>query len=205
MSGSTTDLNNCTLVIAGWSDSRNAPILAGPTIRGSPGRMPAAPAMDSCWISAAAGFTTPATWAVPEPIGLHYIGPGSASGSIESYAIAGETDNPAWDGATVQRIGSGGQMDAVIGVVAGRELSLLAIGGSGDDRALGLRAATDGSFFAAGETASTDFPSTTGPHADSGTDAWTGRLWPDGTAAPLLRLFGGDGDDRVGGIAYIAD
>jgi hypothetical protein len=119
------------------------------------------------------------------------------------YAFAGETDDPTWPGAALDRIGPGGKLDAIAGLMDGGQLKLFAIGGSGSERAMRLRDAGQGYWAIAGETDSADFPSVDGPYAAAGADLWIGRLRLDTWEITGLRVFGGSGEDHLGGLAAI--
>jgi hypothetical protein len=55
----------------------------------------------------------------------------------------------------------------------------------------------------AGETDSPDFPAPDGSQTAAGKDLWVGRLRFDPVEIPALRLFGGSGEERFGGLAAI--
>ena len=78
------------------------------------------------------------------------------------------------------------------------------LGGSGYDAALGLALAPDGQVAVAGETASDDFPTTSGAHSrvlGGARDGFIALLYAEGTAAVFSTYLGGTGDDTVAGVA----
>ncbi len=81
------------------------------------------------------------------------------------------------------------------------------LGGSGDDRAFGIALDSSGDAFVAGETQSTDFPTTstalqTANHG--GYDAFVTKLNPGGTNLVYSTLLGGSSVDRATAIAVDA-
>lgn len=71
-------------------------------------------------------------------------------------------------------------------------------GSSGEDQevAMGVRVASDGSVYAAGNTPSSDFPVTSGAAQTSSGgdyDGWIARLSPDATEREFVTLLGGNG------------
>jgi hypothetical protein len=199
--GADAELNNCRLYLAGWTDSRNAPTLATPYDNRVP-RPYAGGATDGFLLEFAYGGLNFASYfGGPGADRLYDVRWVGAVGSVYSFAIAGETDDPNWPDATLDRIGPGGQVDAIAGLLDGAKLSLTAIGGSGNDRAMRLRYMDASVWAVAGETDSPDFPSSDGPQTAAGKDLWAGRVRFDHTAPPFLRLFGGSGDERFGGLA----
>ena len=78
------------------------------------------------------------------------------------------------------------------------------LGGSGDDRALGLALDSSGNVYIAGRSQSVDFPTTTGvvQGANAGqADAFVAKLNPSGPTVVYSTLLGGTGDDQGNGIA----
>lgn len=205
--GVDSDLMNCRLYLVGWTTSRNAPLLSG-RYDGGPAQPFAGGATD--------GFLLKSAW--DGLIFAGYVGgPGAdrlydirttvPTGSEGALVFAGETDDTSWPGSTVSRIGSGGKTDAIAGVLDDTRISLFAIGGAGDDRLMRLRKDGDGFWAMAGETNSPDFPVKAGNansvQAAAGQDLWLGRLWPDLSEASVLQMFGGSGDERIGGLGVL--
>lgn len=205
--GVDSDMNNCQLYLAGWTNSHNAPLLAGMyerlTVQPYAG-------------GASDGFFLKFYWGTVMFAG--YVGgPGAdrlydvrstvSSGRDGPFLFAGETDDTAWPGATVRRIGRGGKLDAIVGVLDETRFSLLAIGGAGDDRLMRLRDGGDGFWAIAGETDSPDFPvrkaASDSEQGASGKDLWLGRLRLDLSELSVLQLFGGSGDERFGGLGVL--
>jgi len=81
------------------------------------------------------------------------------------------------------------------------------MGGLGDDRATGLAILDEGTFAAAGDTNSADFPSLDPPgERKGGSDAWLSRVSWAGAAPPELAgsaLWGGSGGERFAGPANV--
>ncbi len=74
------------------------------------------------------------------------------------------------------------------------------LGGSGMERGAGVAVASDGSVWVVGDTASTDFPATTGVFAGA-VDGFVARLRSDGTALDFATLVGGASVDSVASIS----
>ncbi|MBL0161846.1 MAG: hypothetical protein IPP47_33035 [Bryobacterales bacterium] len=143
ISGVDSDLNNCRLYVAGWTNSRNAPVLsalyenliAQPYAGGATDRF----LLEVSW----GGLAFASYLGGPGADRLYDVRTTTMSGYFGPFAFAGETDDTAWAGATVQRIGAGGKTDAIAGVLDGRRISLIAIGGAGNDRAMRFRKASE--------------------------------------------------------------
>lgn len=202
--GADTDLNNCGLYLVGWTSAPDAPVFDS-VVDGLSSRAYAGGATD--------GFMLEFGWA-GLAFASYYGGPGAdriydvrrtaPSGSRGPFALAGETDNSAWPLSTMRQVGPGGKTDAFAAIVDKTQINLLIMGGSGNDRAMRLRAADTGYWAIGGESDSSDFPTTDASRAAGGKDLWAGRIATDLSAVPLLRLFGGAGDEQFGGLAWIA-
>jgi Beta-propeller repeat/HYDIN/CFA65/VesB-like, Ig-like domain len=78
------------------------------------------------------------------------------------------------------------------------------LGGSNDDRALGLALDGSGNVYIAGSSLSTDFPTTTGVVQGTNlgqSDAFVAKLNPAGPSVTYATLLGGAGVDQANGIA----
>lgn len=77
------------------------------------------------------------------------------------------------------------------------------LGGSGDDRALGLAVDGPGSVTVVGLTGSTNFPTLNAPQSapGGGKDAFVARLIPAGSALVFATYLGGSGDDQADAVA----
>ncbi len=77
------------------------------------------------------------------------------------------------------------------------------IGGSGDDRALGVAVDPSGNSFIAGYTTSTNFPTVSPLQAtkSGGRDVFVTKLNPAGSAIVYSTYWGGSGNDQANGIA----
>ena len=75
------------------------------------------------------------------------------------------------------------------------------LGGSGTDAGLAIAAGSDGSAFVAGETDSTDFPSTDPSKSGGTTDAFLVKLNAAGSQAVYSTLIGGTGNESATAIA----
>ncbi|WP_321475085.1 hypothetical protein [uncultured Paludibaculum sp.] len=201
------DPTNCRLYLAGWTNSRNAPVLSGMWERLT-AQPYAGGATDGFFLKFSRGELTFAGYlGGPGADRLYDVRTTASNGYEGAFAFAGETDDTAWAGATVRKIGVGGKADAIAGVWDETRLSLLAIGGAGDDRMMRMRNAGDGFWTLAGETDSPDFPVRDGGsdsvRAAAGKDLWVGRLRLDLSDLPVLQLFGGSGDERLGGLGVL--
>lgn len=189
------EINDCSVVIAGWTDSRNA-VLVNPQFELHRSRPYAGGPSDGFLLRASSGSLLFAT----------YLGGAGADRLYDArplgttqYLAVGETDDPSWS-VPVKRVGAGGKRDAIAVMLDSGTVAMLAIGGSGDDRAMRLRPG----LVIAGETDSPDFPATAGPRAAAGRDLWIGRLGAAPLETTLLNLYGGSGDESLGGVAVIA-
>jgi Beta-propeller repeat len=77
------------------------------------------------------------------------------------------------------------------------------IGGSGDDRALGIAADADGFVYICGSTTSPDFPVSNAqqPGYSAGRDGFAAKLDPTGKKLLYSTYLGGTGDDSANAIA----
>jgi hypothetical protein len=78
------------------------------------------------------------------------------------------------------------------------------LGGSSDDRALGLALDGSGNVYIAGSSQSTDFPTTTGVLQGTNqgqSDVFVAKLNPSGPSVTYATLLGGAGVDQANGIA----
>jgi hypothetical protein len=81
------------------------------------------------------------------------------------------------------------------------------LGGNGDDRAFGVALDSSGDAFVAGETQSTNFPTTSSALQitnHGGSDAFVTKLNPGGTNLVYSTLLGGSAVDQANGIAVDA-
>lgn len=207
LGGADSDLNNCRLYLTGWTTSRNAPVLSSTWER-----MTAQPYSGG----PTDGFFLKFSW---EGLGFAgYVGgPGAdrlydvrntaSSGYDGTFLFAGQTDDTSWVGSTRRRIGSGGKTDAILVAVDDVRMSILALGGAGDDRMMRIRNAGDGFWAIAGETDSPDFPVREGAaetvKAAAGKDLWVGRLRLDPSELSVLQIYGGSGEDQMGGLGVL--
>ncbi|QOY89407.1 DUF7948 domain-containing protein [Paludibaculum fermentans] len=205
--GVDSDLTNCRLYLVGSTSSRNAPTLTGVYEHLTP-KAYAGGATDGFMLKFSwEGLVFAGYLGGPGADRLYDIRTTASTGYEGAFLFAGETDDPAWNGTTTRRIGAGGKADAIVGVLDGTQISLLAIGGAGDDRLMRIRSAGDGFWALAGETDSPDFPIRDGASdsvkAAAGKDLWVGRTRLDLGELSILQLFGGSGDERFGGLAVL--
>jgi len=108
----------------------------------------------------------------------------------------------------------GGTSDAFVARLSANGVTLsfaTFLGGSADDNALALAAASDGSLSVAGTTLSPDFPVTSGAAQQAfrgGTyfgDAFVATLETGATAVRSATYFGGSGDDAATGLGLAID
>jgi hypothetical protein len=81
------------------------------------------------------------------------------------------------------------------------------LGGSGNDRAVGIAVDGQGAAYVAGETASTDFPTTASfqpSYRGGDTDGFAAKLNAAGSALAYSTYLGGAAQDAAGGIAVDA-
>jgi hypothetical protein len=181
--------------------------------------------------------------------------PGSQSGSSRTYfkdvaagdgyvVAAGQTymyDLPATEGAYDTTCGTDGVCDGIGYLLVPRPdgfiakysydlqdtLALTFLGGSDNESIRTLDVAEDGTVFVAGETLSTDFPTTgnaadstcgtdghcnpSGSHSNPETDGFVARLSPDLSTLEYASYLGGSGEDQplvialgTEGQAYVA-
>ncbi|MGH9352836.1 MAG: SBBP repeat-containing protein, partial [Terriglobia bacterium] len=103
--------------------------------------------------------------------------------------------------------GSGGGGDAFVAKLNAAGSSLVYstyLGGSGEDRGLGVAVDAAGDAFVAGSTQSPVFPTTQGAYQTQpggGTDAFVAELNPAGSQLLYSTLLGGSGNDQANGIA----
>lgn len=82
------------------------------------------------------------------------------------------------------------------------------LGGSQEDRAMGLTVDTAGYAYVTGHTTSADFPTTASAfdQTHNGShDAFVARLTPDGSGLDYATFLGGSGEDRARGLALDND
>jgi hypothetical protein len=190
--------------LVGWTSAQDAPLLQQPYSSAVPQRY-AGGATDGYFLSFSNETLVAATYlGGPGSDRIYDIRPTVTQGTAGApFLLVGETDNSAWPGATIQQIGPGGQTDAFAATWNGTQLSLTVIGGSGNDRAMRLRAVDGANWVIGGESDSPDFPVTSGSPAAAGKDLWLGRIAYDFSTVSVLRLFGGSGDEQFGGVAAI--
>jgi hypothetical protein len=75
------------------------------------------------------------------------------------------------------------------------------LGGTAEDEALGIAFDGSGNAYVTGETASTNFPTTTSPKLQGSFDAFVTKLNPDGSSIVYSTYIGGSGLDSGNGIA----
>ncbi|MGH9403649.1 MAG: SBBP repeat-containing protein, partial [Terriglobia bacterium] len=103
--------------------------------------------------------------------------------------------------------GSGGAVDAFVAKLNAAGTALVYstyLGGTGEDRGLGIAVDGTGDAFVAGSTQSPLFPTTQGAHQTQpggGTDAFVAELNPAGSQLLYSTLLGGSGNDQANGIA----
>jgi len=117
--------------------------------------------------------------------------------------VAGETNSNDFPiEQPLQAANAGGRDAFAAGVGAGGIAFSTYLGGGGDDGATGL-AASDGSIFLGGTTASADFPTVAPVQAANAgiTDAWIARLDAGGTALGFSTYFGGEQNDSALALA----
>lgn len=200
-------LSNCQLYLVGWTNSRNAPVLSG-MYENLTTHPYAGGATDGFFLKFSRdGLIFASYLGGPGGDRVYDVRATSINGDLGAFAFAGETDDTGWAGATVRKIGAGGKTDAIAGVLLETRISLLAIGGAGDDRMMRLRRDGDGFWAMAGETDSPDFPMREGGSdsvkAAAGKDLWIGRARRDLSELSVLLLFGGSGDERFGGLGVL--
>jgi hypothetical protein len=190
------------LYVAGWTSAQNAPTFDGDYFYS---RSYAGGATDGFLLEFGwNGLAFASYFGGPGADRIYDVRRTAASGYIGPFLLVGETDNSSWPSSTVRQMGPGGQADAFAAMINASQLNLLIIGGTGNDRAMRLRAADNSYWAIGGETDSVDFPSTDGSQRASGKDLWVGRMSSDLGFAPVLRLFGGSGDEQFGGLASIS-
>ena len=153
------------------------------------------------------------------PVFASYLGGGGTTSTEESLGIAldgqgnvyvtGRTyfaDFRTTAGAAQPARGGGIYSDAYVVKLnpSGSVVYSTYLGGSGEDRGSGIVVDAAGSVYVAGETASTDFPTTKGAfqtkYAGNG-DVFVVKLSPDGNALVYSTLIGGAGQEVCNGIA----
>ncbi len=112
----------------------------------------------------------------------------------------GETSDPNWSGYSVSGEARGGT-DAIAVAYTGSAGSIHVIGGSGDDRALMIRAvdATPPYLVLAGETESPDFPGKSTPDKD----LWFARFTNTPLRIETPKTWGGERDESLAGFGVI--
>ncbi|MCG3132957.1 MAG: hypothetical protein HMLKMBBP_00043 [Planctomycetes bacterium] len=125
---------------------------------------------------------------------------GCASDGAGNTYVAGTTSSAGFGGA-----GSSGD-DAFLSKIgpAGEVLWTARIGGSSDDRGLGVAVAPGGSVLLAGETASANFPTTTMTGAGGSFDAFV-AVYSSSGVLQRTHCFGGPGEDSADGVSAGAD
>jgi hypothetical protein len=199
--GADADLNNCRIYVVGWTNSRNAPVV--PYAYGNSVTHPfAGGATDGFFLQVGRSLEFATYVGGPGADKLYDVRRTAPSGSTGPFAVVGETDDAGWPNTTVRKIGPGGKTDAIAGLINGAEITMTVIGGSGNDRAMRLRSGDAGYWTIAGESDSPDFPARDGAQAAAGLDVWAGRIRGDFSDTAALRLFGGAGDEHLGGVAF---
>jgi len=126
--------------------------------------------------------------------------PGNVFVSGYTFSLDFPLQNP-YQGAT------GGSPDAfVTGLDATGSTLLFStfLGGSGDDRGMGVAVDSTGNIYAAGVTRSTDFPTTVGALQTiqkGERDAFVTKLVPSGTGVAYSTFLGGSGADQANAIS----
>ncbi len=100
----------------------------------------------------------------------------------------------------------GGGVDAFVAKYSPGGTSLVYLtylGGSGDDRATGIAADSNGYAYICGQTSSANFPLAAPLQAKlkGGRDAFVARIGPAGNTLPFSTYYGGSGTDYATGIA----
>jgi hypothetical protein len=75
------------------------------------------------------------------------------------------------------------------------------LGGSGTDSGYGVAVDAAGNAYLVGTTASTNFPTTTGPAYGGGTDIFVGKLSPSGQSLVYSTYLGGGSNDQSYAVA----
>jgi beta-propeller repeat-containing protein/HYDIN/CFA65/VesB family protein/centrosomal CEP192-like protein len=121
--------------------------------------------------------------------------------------IAGYTFSPDFPTEKPIQGSLGGDADAFVTEVnaAGSALVFSTyLGGAGRDRAFGLALDTSGNIYVAGDTQSTNFPTTSGAFQTSNAgngDAFVSKLSPSGASLAYSTYLGGSGVDQANAIA----
>jgi hypothetical protein len=132
-----------------------------------------------------------------------------ADGSIYVAGSTGSANFPGVAGGAQATFGGGGG-DAFVARLDRTLATLMQstyLGGSLSDIAYAIAVASDGGVFVAGETASTNFPSTSGgfqPQPSVGLDAFVAKLTPNLTALTQATYLGGLGDDTAAALSLDA-
>ena len=194
--GFSADSNNQTITLTGSTSSRNARTIGPGVISSYQGG-----ASDGFFLTLAGGTLQSATLAG---------GPGAdrifgVSGILSipfnsSQTLIGETDNPNWNGYTVNGEARGG-FDAIAVSYQRGGGALLVWGGSGDDSARIIRSVPGSPPYVliAGETESPDFPGKSTP----GKDLWFARFSASPFRIETPRIWGGEGDESLAGFEVI--
>ncbi len=157
--------------------------------------------------------------AAPSVALLSYLGGGGTPSNEEALAVAldgqgnvyvtGRTyysDLPVTSGAAQTVRGAGTYSDAYVLKLnpAGHLVFATYLGGNGEDRGSGIAVDATGGVYVAGDTSSTDFPTSKGAFQSAyagNYDAFVARLSPDGGTLVYSTLLGGSGQEVCDGLA----
>ncbi len=136
-----------------------------------------------------------------------------AAGNAYAGGVTGSDDFPVTGGALQEQFGDGVE-DAFLAKISADGAALVwatYLGGSGPDAVRGVAVDAEGNVFAAGYTASADFPVTEGAfqtaHAGGGAsqDAFVAKLNSAGSGLAYSTFIGGAHADQAAAIAVAAD
>lgn len=131
----------------------------------------------------------------------------AADGGGNVY-VAGWTESGDFPALGGPQTANGGGVDAFVAKldVSGRLVYCTYLGGTGDDRALGIAVDASGSAYVAGSTGSADFPVRNAIQQSlaGGRDAFVAKLSPNGATLVFSTYLGGSGLDSANAIALDA-
>ena len=142
-------------------------------------------------------------WVIPYGIAVDSLGDVYVTGTTHSRKF------PTTEGA-LQPVYGGGFRDGFVAKLNSTGSELLYstyLGGSDADQALDIAVDSSGSAYVAGETSSTDFPSTAesfDPSFNGEVDAFVGKLSSSGSSLTYATYIGGTGRDLARAIAVDA-